>query len=118
MKAFIVLKNPQVDIIADIDPKHLNNSRMEFIPMNNVSVVQAFDKQPYPTFFPFAMCKDFFVSMPYENISFMAECEENLAKIHMQEIEKAKENKLKFVSKEQYDKILEERKAVVNNLKK
>jgi hypothetical protein len=122
MKILVVLKNPQIDIIADVDKSAIKNfigfHDNGICEMNNVSVVQLFDKQPYPSFFPFNMCKDFSVDMPHQNISFMAECEESLAKIHTKEIEKAKEVKVKYTSKEEYERVLQQRKEQVNSLKK
>lgn len=118
MKIFAVLKNPQVDVIADISQDEFltynEHKYCNMINMNNVGVAQVFDNNPFVTIIPFKMAKDYSVSMNPENISFMCECDKKLATIHTKEMEKAKEEKVPFLSKEEYSAIIEQRKKEVS----
>lgn len=117
MKIFAVLKNPQVDVIADISKNGLlsyfDHETSNNVEMNNIAVAQVFDKQPFVTIIPFKMAKDYSISMPIDNISFMCECDDKLASIHTKEMERVKAEKETFLSKDEYSAILEQRKKEV-----
>lgn len=114
MKVVLVLKYPNVDVIADIEDDVLESYETGDYPnfnpsFQNVHVVQWIDK--YVTMIPFKAAKNLSVNIPFDNIAMMFEADEKLAQIHEEEKKKVV---TAFVSKDEFEEMIKRNQEKVN----
>lgn len=114
MKVVLVLKYPNIDVIADVEDDTLVSyeigDNLNFNPkFTNIHVVQWIDK--YVTMIPFKAAKNLSVNIPFDNIAMMFEADEKLAQIHEEEKKKVV---AAFVSKDEFDEMIKRNQEKVN----
>lgn len=105
MKRVLVLKHPNIDIIADIN----ENSLTGYLSLSNVFVVQWIDK--YVKMIPFKAAKHLAIIMNEENIAMMFDADDKLALIHDEEIKKEIPP---FISEEEHLELIRKNQEKVN----
>jgi len=116
MKLMIVLKHPNIDVIADVDDEIVELDRCvpdvtNFTEYKNVAIVQWLGE--CVKIIPFKAAKNLAMPIPLFNIAMIFEVDEDLAGIHTLEMEKYKNDPKPFLSQEQFNEKMKEKKETL-----
>ena len=107
MKVMCVLKQPNIDVIADVNKEfaeaYIDGTKTKHATCDNVFIC-AWSGE-YVKLIPFKAAKQLAIDIPFDNISMMFEVDEKLAKLHDKHISNyfKNESKFEFIDKEEYE---------------
>lgn len=112
MKVVLVLKYPNIDVIADVKDSVMTDYEFgehDDKVYDNVYVIQWIDK--YVKMIPFRAAQNLRIHIPKSNIAMMFKADKKLCKIHDQELKK---DVPEFVSESEYQEMIKKNQEKVN----
>lgn len=112
MIKMLVLKYPNVDVIADLD----KTNPSEAVNASNIFIVTWVNE--FCKFIPFTPAKDLSIVIPLENIAMEFEVSDDMEKLYRKHTEAYYKNRndYKLMDKEEYEKYVRERQEKANEV--
>lgn len=111
MIKMLVLKNPNIDIIAEVNE---DRRQLEFVDLTNVFICAWI--QDYVRFIPFKAAKDLNINMPKDNIAMQFETSDEMIKLYKKHVNEyfTNKDKYKLMDKEEFENKAKEKAAELN----
>lgn len=112
MKVVVVLKYPNIDVIADVNDSVIADyefGEYDHKDFDNVYALQWIDK--YVKMIPFRAAQHRRINIPKSNIAMMFKADEKLCKIHDEELQNAVPE---FISESEYQEMIKKNQEKVN----